>query len=93
MECQHRTQAHSQQAGEARIGQGPNEQCAPDHEEEEGQNKDGPHESEFLANDGEDKIRMGRWQEFVFRLRALQEALAGRSTGADRDLRLDDVPA
>ena len=68
-------------------------QAARDDEQVQRQQRQHAEQSEFLAHDREDEIRITLGKEFELCLRAVGPAFAKQSPGADGDLGLDDVVA
>jgi len=93
VEGNHRGDADREQPSEgiARILRDP--YPAPENDEIEEEQNRAANEAEFLAHNGEDKVRMVLGQEVQLTLCAAEKPLAKEHARANRNLRLDDVIA
>ena len=93
VEGNHRGDADREQPSEgiARILGNP--YPAPENDEIEEEQNRAANEAEFLAHNGEDKVRMVLGQEVQLTLCAAEKPLAKEHARANRNLRLDDVIA
>ena len=66
-------------------------QSAADNQQVETEQAQNAEQAQFFAHDCKNKIGVSFGEELELRLAAIGPSLAEQSTGADRNLRLDDV--